>query len=79
MACNCNSNFRFTESNFDYVTLSPRDFSLVEMGIALGVNLQVEANRKTIEKLRSDVEELAALNLALSKPFHKTPWQGGRV
>jgi hypothetical protein len=79
MSCNCNSDFRFTESNFDYLTLSPRDFSLVEMGIGLGANLQIQADRKLVEKFRSQVYELAVINRGLSKPFHKTPWSGGRA
>jgi hypothetical protein len=79
MSCNCNSDFRFTESNFDYLTLSPRDFSLVEMGIGLGANLQLQAGRKLVEKYRSQVYELAVINRELSKPFHRTPWTGGRA
>lgn len=79
MACNCESTFRFTESNFDYSTLSQRDFSLVEMGIGLGANLQREADRKLIAKLSRLVNDLAAHNRGLSKPYNKTPWSGERV
>ncbi len=78
MPCNCNSEFRFDDSNFDFLTLNPRDFSLVEMGIRLGSSLQLETDRKRIRKYIRIIDELVYLNKGLSQRYGKTPWSGER-
>lgn len=72
--------FRFTETNFDYTQLSPRDWSLVEVaGIPLGATYKISALEKRLAKANEVIEQLAIENKSLSKSYDKKPWQGGRV
>jgi hypothetical protein len=70
--------FRFTETNFDYSQLSPRDWSLIEVaGIPLGVVYKISNLDKQLSEANRMIESLALENKSLSNKYGKTPWQGG--
>lgn len=72
--------FRFTETNFDYSQLSPRDWSLIEVaGIPLGTVYKVSSLEKQLSEANRVIEFLAIENQNLSKTYDKKPWQGGRA
>lgn len=72
--------FRFTETNFDYSQLSPRDWSLIEIaGIPLGAVYKVSSLEKQLSEANRVIECLAIENQNLSKTYDKKPWQGGRA
>jgi hypothetical protein len=72
--------FRFTETNFDYSQLSPRDWSLIEVaGIPLGAVYKVSSLEKQLSEANRLIELLAIENKSLSNHYGKTPWQGGRA
>lgn len=72
--------FRFTQTNFDYSQLSPRDWSLVEVaGIPLGAVYKVSSLEKQLGEANRVIEFLAFENKSLSKTYDKKPWQGERV
>ncbi len=72
--------FRFTETNFDYSQLNPRDWSLIEVaGIPLGAVYKVSSLEKQLSEANRIIEYLAIENKSLSKTYDKKPWQGGLV
>jgi hypothetical protein len=71
--------FRFTETNFDYINLNKRDFSLVEVaGIPLGAVYKVSSLEKQLNEANLIIEYLAIENKSLSNHYGKSPWTRGR-
>lgn len=72
-------NFRFKETNFDFINLNARDWSLIEVaGIPLGFSYKDSSLEKQMYEMDKIIEYLATQNKGLSQPYGKTPWSGDR-
>jgi hypothetical protein len=72
--------FRFTETNFDYINLNARDWSLIEVaGIPLAAAYKITYLDKQLAEANRLIEYLATQNKSLSNHYGKTPWGGVRA
>lgn len=77
---NYDPEFRFNETNFQYLDLNPRDWSLVLMaGIPMGMNYRLAKLEQQLAKKERIIESLLLENKGLSSRYDKKPWSGDRV